>query len=77
MLKDEDTAIEPLQAAVAELEKLRMEVGQQIYQAQATPSPDGDADEPAEAETADVGASDQPVDDDDVVDAEFSASDER
>ena len=77
LLKDEDTAIEPLQAAVAELEKLRMEVGQQIYQAQATPSPDGDADEPAEAETADVGASDQPVDDDDVVDAEFSASDER
>ncbi len=78
LLKEEDTDIEPLQAAVAELERLRMEVGQQIYQAQETPSPDGDADEPAEAETADVGASDQPVDDDDdVVDAEFSASDER
>ncbi len=77
LLKEEDTEIEPLQAAVAELERLRMEVGQQIYQAQETPSPDGDADEPAEAETADVGASDQPVDDDDVVDAEFSASDER
>ena len=78
LLKEEDTETEPLQAAVAELERLRMEVGQQIYQAQETPSPDGDADEPAEAETADVGASDQPVDDDDdVVDAEFSASDER
>ena len=78
LLKEEETAIEPLQAAVAELEKLRMEIGQQIYQAQATPSADGEEDERAEAETADVGASDQPVDDDDdVVDAEFSASDER
>ena len=79
LLKDDAADKESLQAALAELDRLRMEVGQQIYQAQATPSPDGDGDEEdqPEAQTADVGASDEPVDDDDVVDAEFSASDER
>ena len=81
LLKNDDADKESLQAALAELDRLRMEVGQQIYQAQATPSPDGDgdgdADDRPEAQTADVGASDEPVDDDDVVDAEFSASDER
>ena len=79
LLKDDDADKESLQAALAELDRLRMEVGQQIYQAQATPSPDGDGDEDdrPEAQTADVGASDEPADDDDVVDAEFSASDER
>ncbi len=77
LLKDDETATESLRAAVDELEKIRMDVGQQIYEAEAAPSVDGTTDGEADAETADVGASEQPAEDDDVVDAEFSASDEK
>ena len=79
LLKDDASEIEPLRAAVAELEKIRMDVGQQIYEAEAATTVDGATDGEGDAETADVGASEESSvdDDDDVVDAEFSASDEK
>lgn len=78
LLKDDASEIEPLRAAVDELEKIRMDVGQQIYEAEAATTVDGATDGEGDAETADVGASESSVDDDDdVVDAEFSASDEK
>ena len=78
LLKDDASEIEPLRAAVDELEKIRMDVGQQIYEAEAATTVDGATDGEGDAETADVGASESSVDDDDdVVDAEFSTSDEK
>ncbi len=71
-LKAEAPDVEKLQGLVAQLEELRMKVGQQIYEAVGA---EGEADA-EEEKSADV---DGEVDDleDDVVDAEFSAADEN
>ena len=71
-LKAEAPDVEKLQGLVAELEELRMKVGQQIYEAVGA---DGEAD----AEEQPAADADGEVDDleDDVVDAEFSAADEN
>ncbi len=71
-LKAEAPDVEKLQGLVAQLEELRMKVGQQIYEAVGA---DGEADA-EEQQAVDV---DGEVDDleDDVVDAEFSAADEN
>ena len=71
-LKAEAPDAEKLQGLVAELEELRMKVGQQIYEAVG-------ADGQAEAEEPPAAEEDGEGDDleDDVVDAEFSAADEN
>ena len=72
-LKAEEPDLEKLQGLVAQLEELRMKVGQQIYE---TAGADGQ-EEVEEEETADAGASNGEEENlDDVVDAEFSAADE-
>jgi len=71
-LKAEAPDVEKLQGLVAQLEELRMKVGQQIYEAVGA---DGEADA-EEQQAADVdGEVDDP--EEDVVDAEFSAADEN
>ena len=77
LLEAEDTESETLRAAVAELEKLSMDVGQQIHQAQAGPSPEEGVDGQGDAVVDEASVSDDSVEDGDVVDAEFSASDEK
>jgi molecular chaperone DnaK len=71
-LKSEPPDAEKLQRLSAELDELRMKVGEQIYQAAGT---EGHA-EPNGAEAADVESADDDDLEDDVVDAEFSAADE-
>ena len=71
-LKSEPPDAEKLQALSAELDELRMKVGQAIYESAGA---NGEA-EPETAEAADVEAGDAEDLEDDVVDAEFSAADE-
>jgi molecular chaperone DnaK len=71
-LKSEPPDAEKLQGLSAELDELRMKVGEQIYKAAGTEGQD----EPNGAEAADVEAADVDDLEDDVVDAEFSAADE-
>ena len=81
LLKEEGDDKGALQKAVAELEELRLKVGEQIYKAQAAPAADGREGARAERETADSeaesGERKPKPEDEDVVDAEFSASDDR
>ena len=72
-LKADEPDTEKLEGLAAKLEELRMKVGQQIYEAVGA---DGQT-ETEEQETADVGAGEGEDLDDDVVDAEFSAADEK
>ena len=64
--------VEKLQGLVAQLEELRMKVGQQIYEAVGA---DGEADGEEQQEADGDGEADDL--EEDVVDAEFSAADEN
>jgi molecular chaperone DnaK len=71
-LKAEAPDVEKLQGLVAQLEELRMKVGQQIYEAVGA---DGEADGEEQQEADGDGEADDL--EEDVVDAEFSAADEN
>ncbi len=77
LLKDEETVIDPLKQAVSELDQLRMSVGEQIYQAQDAPTVDGAEDGEVTEDGEEADAAEAVDGDEDVVDAEFSASDEK
>ena len=77
LLKDEETVIDPLKQAVSELDQLRMSIGEQIYQAQDAPTVDGAEDGEVTEDGEEADAAEAVDGDEDVVDAEFSASDEK
>ena len=72
-LKADEPDAEKLQGVVGELEQLRMKVGQQIYEAVGA----GGEAAAEEKKTAAVNGGEADDLDDDVVDAEFSAADEK